>query len=81
MTLARFDAVYHYHFKVNLRPTRTDYLNLWGYARDLYLLHRLRGHNELLRPHQAALLHHASATSTRPESSPTALAAGLGRPA
>jgi len=35
VTLARFDAVYHYHFKVNLRRL-TDYPNLWGYARDLY---------------------------------------------
>ena len=35
VTLARFDPVYHYHFKVNLRRL-TDYPNLWGYARDLY---------------------------------------------
>ncbi|HZU13443.1 MAG TPA: glutathione S-transferase family protein [Chloroflexota bacterium] len=34
-TLARFDAVYHYHFKCNLRRL-TDYPNLWAYARDLY---------------------------------------------
>ncbi len=34
-TLARFDAVYHYHFKCNLRRL-SDYPNLWGYARDLY---------------------------------------------
>jgi putative glutathione S-transferase len=34
-TLARFDAVYHYHFKCNLRRL-VDYPNLWGYARDLY---------------------------------------------
>lgn len=34
-TLARFDAVYHYHFKCNLRRL-TDYPNLWGYTRDLY---------------------------------------------
>jgi putative glutathione S-transferase len=34
-TLARFDAVYHYHFKCNLRRL-TDYPALWGYARDLY---------------------------------------------
>jgi putative glutathione S-transferase len=34
-TLARFDAVYHGHFKCNLRRL-TDYPNLWGYARDLY---------------------------------------------
>lgn len=34
-TLARFDAVYHTHFKCNLRRL-VDYPNLWGYARDLY---------------------------------------------
>jgi putative glutathione S-transferase len=41
VTLARFDAVYHYHFKVNLRRL-TDYPNLWGYARDLYSLPAFR---------------------------------------
>lgn len=34
-TLLRFDAVYHGHFKCNLRRL-VDYPNLWGYARDLY---------------------------------------------
>jgi putative glutathione S-transferase len=34
-TLARFDAVYHGHFKCNLRRL-VDYPNLWAYARDLY---------------------------------------------
>ena len=34
-TLARFDPVYHYHFKCNLRRI-SDYPNLWGYLRDLY---------------------------------------------
>jgi putative glutathione S-transferase len=34
-TLARFDAVYHGHFKCNIRRL-IDYPNLWGYARDLY---------------------------------------------
>jgi putative glutathione S-transferase len=34
-TLARFDAVYHTHFKCNLHRL-VDYPNLWGYARDLY---------------------------------------------
>jgi len=34
-TLVRFDAVYHYHFKCNLRRL-VDYPNLWGYARDLF---------------------------------------------
>ena len=34
-TLVRFDAVYHGHFKCNLRRI-VDYPNLWGYLRDLY---------------------------------------------
>ena len=41
VTLARFNAVYHYHFKVNLRRL-TDYPNLWDYARDLYSLPAFR---------------------------------------
>jgi glutathionyl-hydroquinone reductase len=35
VTLIRFDAVYHGHFKCNLRRI-ADYPNLWGYTRDLY---------------------------------------------
>ena len=34
-TLARFDAVYHGHFKCN-RNKLIEMPNLWGYARDLY---------------------------------------------
>lgn len=34
-TLVRFDPVYHYHFKCNLRRI-ADYTNLWGYLKDLY---------------------------------------------
>jgi glutathionyl-hydroquinone reductase len=34
-TLVRFDAVYHYHFKCNLRRI-SDYPNLGPYLRDLY---------------------------------------------
>ncbi|WP_371171614.1 glutathione S-transferase C-terminal domain-containing protein, partial [Aliiroseovarius sp. 2305UL8-7] len=34
-TLARFDAVYHGHFKCSRRRL-TDYPNLWGYARDIH---------------------------------------------
>jgi putative glutathione S-transferase len=36
-TLVRFDAVYHTHFKVNVRRL-VDYPNLWAYTRDLYQL-------------------------------------------
>ena len=41
VTLARFEAVYHYHFKVNLRRL-VEYPNLRGYARDLYSLPAFR---------------------------------------
>lgn len=34
-TLARFDLVYHLHFKCNRRRI-VDYPNLWGYTRELY---------------------------------------------
>ncbi len=34
-TLARFDAVYHNHFRCN-RQKITEFSNLWPYARDLY---------------------------------------------
>ena len=34
-TLARFDAVYHGHFKCN-RSKLTELPALWAYARDLY---------------------------------------------
>jgi putative glutathione S-transferase len=34
-TLVRFDAVYHGHFKCNLRRL-VDYENLWAYTRELY---------------------------------------------
>lgn len=34
-TLIRFDAVYHGHFKCNVRRI-VDYPNLWPYLRDLY---------------------------------------------
>ncbi len=36
-TLIRFDAVYHGHFKCNLRRI-VDYPALWAYTRDLYQL-------------------------------------------
>lgn len=36
-TLVRFDAVYHGHFKCNLRRL-VEYPNLWAYTRDIYQL-------------------------------------------
>jgi len=41
-TLIRFDAVYHGHFKCNIRRI-VDYPNLWGFLRDLY-------QNPLIKP-------------------------------
>jgi putative glutathione S-transferase len=35
VTLIRFDAVYHGHFKCNIRRL-ADYANLFGYVKDLY---------------------------------------------
>jgi putative glutathione S-transferase len=37
VTLVRFDAVYHGHFKCNIRRI-IDYPNLFGYLKDLYQL-------------------------------------------
>ena len=34
-TLVRFDAVYHGHFKCNIRRL-IDYRNLWAYTRDIF---------------------------------------------
>ena len=53
-TLARFDAVYHGHFKCN-RQKLTEMPVLWAYARDLFQTPGLRRHDRL-RPDQAALL-------------------------
>ena len=40
-TLVRFDAVYHGHFKCNLRRI-VDYPNLWAYTRELYQHEKIR---------------------------------------
>jgi glutathionyl-hydroquinone reductase len=40
-TLIRFDPVYHYHFKCNLRRL-TDYAALWDFTRSLYQLPAIR---------------------------------------
>ena len=39
-TLVRFDPVYHYHFKCNLRRL-TDYPALWDYTRSLFQVPRI----------------------------------------
>ncbi len=41
-TIARFDAVYHLHFKCN-RARIIDYPNLWGWAKELYQWPGIRG--------------------------------------
>lgn len=41
-TLIRFDAVYHGHFKCNLKRL-ADYENLWSYTRELYQLPGVAG--------------------------------------
>ncbi|CUQ65578.1 glutathione S-transferase family protein [Candidatus Nitrospira inopinata] len=42
VTLIRFDAVYHGHFKCNLRRI-VDYPNLFGYLKDLYQTRDIAG--------------------------------------
>ncbi|HKR79631.1 MAG TPA: glutathione S-transferase family protein [Nitrospira sp.] len=42
VTLVRFDAVYHGHFKCNLRRI-VDYRNLFGYLKDLYQVDGVAG--------------------------------------
>ncbi|WP_252274847.1 glutathione S-transferase C-terminal domain-containing protein [Nocardioides sp. LMS-CY] len=44
-TLARFDAVYHGHFKCN-RQKLTELPHLWGYARELYAIPALGGNTD-----------------------------------
>jgi putative glutathione S-transferase len=44
-TLARFDAVYHGHFKCN-RQKLTEMPNLWAYARDLYAIPAFGGNTD-----------------------------------
>jgi putative glutathione S-transferase len=44
-TLARFDAVYHGHFKCN-RQKLTEMPALWGYARDLFSLPAFGGNTD-----------------------------------
>jgi putative glutathione S-transferase len=44
-TLARFDAVYHGHFKCN-RSKLTELPALWGYARDLFAIPAFGGNTD-----------------------------------
>ena len=80
-TLARFDVVYHGHFKCN-RNKLTEMPNLWGYARDLFQTPGLR-RDDRLRPDQAALLRRAERREPlrhRAEGSDRRPVAGAARP-
>jgi glutathionyl-hydroquinone reductase len=44
-TLARFDVVYHGHFKCN-RAKLTEMPALWGYARDLFSIPAFGGNTD-----------------------------------
>ena len=66
-TLARFDAVYHGHFKCN-RTKLTELPVLWAYARDLFPDPGVRRHDRL-QPDQAPLLRGARRASIRAASS------------
>ena len=63
-TLVRFDAVYHGHFKCNLRRL-VDYPNLWGYTRDLYQLPGVAATVELDQIKRHYYCTHASINPTR----------------
>ena len=61
-TLVRFDAVYHGHFKCNLRAL-TDYPNLWAHTRELY---QLPGVAETVRMDHIKTHYYWSHTSINP---------------
>jgi glutathionyl-hydroquinone reductase len=61
-TLARFDQVYHGHFKCN-RARIVDYPSLWAYARDL---HQWPGIAETTRPDHFIRHYHYSHESVNP---------------
>jgi glutathionyl-hydroquinone reductase len=61
-TLVRFDAVYHGHFKCNLRRI-VDYPSLWAYTRELY---QMPGVAETVRMDHIKLHYYASHTAINP---------------
>jgi putative glutathione S-transferase len=61
-TLARFDAVYHGHFKCNRRRL-VDYRHLWPYARELY---QWPGVSETVRPDHYIRHYHYSHETVNP---------------
>jgi glutathionyl-hydroquinone reductase len=61
-TLVRFDAVYHGHFKCNLRRL-VDYPSLWAYTRELY---QVPGVAETVRMDHIKLHYYASHAGINP---------------
>lgn len=62
-TLARFDAVYHGHFKCN-RTKLTEMPNLWGYARDLFAQPAFGGNTDFEQIKQHYYVVHADINPT-----------------
>ena len=63
-TLARFDAVYHGHFKCN-RQKLTEMPNLWGYARDLFQTPGFGDTTDFLQIKQHYYITHEDVNPTR----------------
>ena len=63
-TLVRFDPVYHYHFKCNVRCI-SDYPNLWGYLKDLYQQPGVAGTVDFDHIKQHYYMSHESVNPTR----------------
>ena len=63
-TLVRFDPVYHYHFKCNVRRI-SDYPNLWGYLKDLYQQPGVAGTVDFDHIKQHYYMSHESVNPTR----------------
>ena len=77
-TLVRFDAVYHGHFKCNIRRL-VDYRNLWAYTRDIYQIPGIARDSEL-RATSSGTTIRATSASIRPASCPSARCSTLTSP-
>lgn len=63
-TLVRFDPVYHYHFKCNVRRI-SDYPNLGGYLKDIYQYPGVAGTVDFDHIKQHYYMSHESVNPTR----------------
>ena len=63
-TLIRFDPVYHYHFKCNLRRL-ADYPSLWDFTRSLYQLPAIRQTVDLGHVKRHYFMSHETINPTR----------------